>query len=289
MKVKFVSDYERSDKLLTRFKANYQIYDDSIQFTTENDYDFLVAFNRSDEPLKPGAKMITVVQEPSFSEAFAQGDSLTNSDYLIIHDRELFERVWGIKLGRKVIESPSFMFYHDRVDHSFYADVESIKKDRKLSMIVSSHHFGWANYLKRLGVLDRILQSDLDIDIYGRGWRIPDSRFKGELEFKHTGLLRYEYSVAIENSNEKNYISEKFTDCILCNTVPIYNGAPNIAEVYDEREFKQIGLDDPNIVDHIRQIISQPASGTKNNKSKYEKDLNLYSKLKEIVFSSKSK
>lgn len=284
MKVKFFSDYEVSEKLLDRFKANYEVYDNDIEFTINDDYDFAVAFNRADGHHKKDAKLITVVQEPSFSEAFAQGDSLTNSDYLLIHDVERFESVWNVKLGRKVIESPAFMFYHDRLDHRFFNQVENVKKQRKISMIVSSHHFPWANYHKRLGILEQILRSDLDIDIYGRGWKIPDDRFKGELVHKCDGLLPYEYSIAIENSNEKNYISEKFFDCVLCNTVPIYNGAPNIREVYDERYFRTIDLDDKEIVTKIKQIIADPSPGAIVNKDIYCKKYNLYTKLKEIIF-----
>lgn len=284
MKVKFFSDYEVSEKLLQRFRANYDVYDDALEFTTGDDYDFAVAFNRADGHLKPGTKLITVIQEPTFSEAFEQGDSLTNSDYLIVHDKSLFEKVWKVKLGKKVIESPAFMFYHDRVDHHFYEGIENLKKDKKISMIVSAHHFKWGNYLKRINVLQQILLSDLDIDIYGRNWSIPDDRYKGQLEYKYTGLLRYEYSIAIENSHERNYISEKFFDCILCNTVPIYNGAPNIHEVYDERYFRTIDLDSPTIVDDIKGIIAQPSPGCLVNKEIYNKKYNLYTKLKEIIF-----
>ncbi|MCX2477770.1 glycosyltransferase family 10 [Pedobacter sp. MC2016-15] len=280
MKVKFFSDYAASEQLLDRFLANYDVYDDDLQFTTDVDYDYAVAFNRADGHTKSDAKLITVIQEPTFSEAFLQGYSLTNSDYLIVHDRTLFEKVWKVTLGKNVIESPAFMFYHDRVDHKFYDGVEHIKKQKKISMIVSSHHFKWGNYLKRINVLDQILKSDLDIDIYGRNWYINDDRYKGE---QHVGLLPYEYSIAIENSHEKNYISEKFFDCVLCNTVPIYNGAPNISDVYDQNYFRTIDLDSPSIIDDIKAIISKPSPGALVNKDIYTKTYNLYTKLKEII------
>lgn len=284
MKIKFFSDYTDSQTLLDRFKANYEVYDDELGFTVDDDYDFAVAFNRADESLKPDTKIITVIQEPSFSEAHQYKSYLAYSDYLLIHDPALFEKTWEIELLGNVIESPSFMFYDDRIDHSFFDNSEAFKKEKKLSMIVSSLSFSRGNYLKRLNLLGKILGSDLDIDIYGRGFNIPDPRYKGELDFKYKGLLPYEYSIAIENSNEKNYISEKFVDCILCNTVPIYNGAPNVGEVYDERYFRKIDLDSPTIIEDIREIISLPAPGTFVNKEIYKKKYNLYTKLKEIIF-----
>lgn len=284
VKIKFFSDYTDSETLLNRFKANYSVYDDALTFTTGEDYDYAVTFNRSNEPIKNGAKIITVIQEPSFSEAHQYRTSFSMSDYLIVHDAELFESTWNVGIMGRVIESPSYMFYDDRVHHSFFNGTENLKKEKKLSMIVSSLSFRWGNYIKRLNLLGKILESDLDIDIYGRGFKIPDDRYKGELQYKHTGLLPYEYSIAIENSNEKNYISEKFTDCILCNTVPIYNGAPNVSEVYDERYFRKIDLNSPTIIEDIREIISHPAPGTKVNKEIYSNQYNLYTKLKEIIF-----
>jgi len=284
MKVKFFSDYDTSENLLNRFKNNYDVYDNILGFTVNDDYNFAVLFNRSDEPIKPWAKIITVIQEPSFSEAHQYRTSLTNSDYLIIHDSHLFEEKYQIKLGGKVIESPSYMFYNDQIPYHYFDGVEQVEKQRKLSVIMSGLYFSRGNYRKRIALLEKILDSDLDVDIYGRGLDISDPRYRGPLVNKHSGLIPYEYSIAIENSNEKNYVSEKFIDCVLCNTTPIYNGAPNIKEIYDERYFRTIDLDSPRIIEDIRYIIKDRAPGSVVNKEIYKNKFNLYTKLKEIVF-----
>ena len=49
---------------------------------------------------------------------------------------------------------------------------------------------------------------------------------------KWDGLENYSYSIAIENESLKNYFSEKFTDCILARTIPIYYGCPNISDFF---------------------------------------------------------
>ena len=41
------------------------------------------------------------------------------------------------------------------------------------------------------------------------------------------------FSIAIENSQEANYISEKLIDCFLQKVVPVYWGAPNIEKFFD--------------------------------------------------------
>jgi len=284
IKIKFFSNYEQSKNLLHRFKHNYQIENDPFEYTLGEDYDYAVVYNRTDDVVRVDALTITVIQEPSWNEAHDVKTYLKNSDYILIHDPELFERTHQLKLGGHVIESPAYLFYHDHVDHSFFDGAETFKKSRKLSMIVSSLYRSRANYRKRIGVLEQILASDLDIDIFGRGLDIPDPRNKGELRYKHNGLLPYEYSIAIENSNEKNYVTEKFVDCALCSTIPIYNGAPNVADIYDARYFKTIVLESPTIVDDIKNIIAEPASLSTVNKNLYHQRYNLHTKLVEIVF-----
>ncbi len=59
----------------------------------------------------------------------------------------------------------------------------------------------------------------------GRGYKT--------LERQADGLAPYRYSVVIENVQERDYFSEKLIDAILCKTVPIYWGCPNIGDYFD--------------------------------------------------------
>lgn len=285
MKVRFFSNYDQSADLLERFIANYNVYDKMLTFTNANDYDYALVFNRTDDRLKPEAKIITIIQEPSWSPVHSNNPFLTNSDYLIVHDPQLFEDTYQIELGKKVFEAPAYMFYHDHIDKSFFIDAKAIQKSRKLSMIVSSINWNVGNYGKRLQLVRKILNSDLDIDLYGRGLDLSDERYKGALKYKYAGLLPYEYSIAIENSNEKNYITEKFVDCALCDTIPLYCGAPNISQVYNEKYFRTIDLDSPTIIDDIKAIIAKPATKPEldTNKNRYFQHHNLYKLIKDII------
>ena len=282
MKIKFFSNYDSSENLLNRFKLNYDIYDNELEFTIADDYNFAVVFNGAVDWIKPSARIITIIQEPSWS-ILPQDRFLTGSDYLLIHAPDLFEHTHQLKLGGEVLTSPAYMFYDDKIQRNFFDVATTIKKTKKVSMIVSALHYNIGNYIKRLNLLGKILESDIDIDIYGRGFNIPDERYKGEIEFKYEGLMEYEYSIAIENSNERNYVSEKFVDCVLCNTIPIYNGAPNIAEIYDQEYFKTIDLDSFTIIDDIKAILLNPANATNINKDIYFNKYNLYAKLKEVI------
>lgn len=66
-----------------------------------------------------------------------------------------------------------------------------------------------------------------DVAVMGRGYR--------PFVEKSEGLAPYRYSLIIENAREPNYFTEKLIDAILCRTVPIYWGCPNIADFFDTR------------------------------------------------------
>lgn len=74
------------------------------------------------------------------------------------------------------------------------------------------------------------------VDILGRGYK----PFKD----KSDGLAQYRYSVVIENDREPNYFSEKLLDCILCSTVPIYWGCPNLERFFDPDGIIQCASED---------------------------------------------
>ena len=65
----------------------------------------------------------------------------------------------------------------------------------------------------------------VDVALMGRGYQ--------PFEAKSDGLAPYRYSVVIENVRETNYFSEKLVDAVLCDTVPIYWGCPNLDDFVD--------------------------------------------------------
>jgi hypothetical protein len=48
-------------------------------------------------------------------------------------------------------------------------------------------------------------------------------------------LFDHQFSIAVENTKETSYFTEKIIDCLLTKTVPIYWGAPDIDEFFDIR------------------------------------------------------
>lgn len=97
-------------------------------------------------------------------------------------------------------------------------------KSRMVSLIASAKRDSEGHRLRH-AVVDWVRQSGQPVDIMGRGY-LPFER-------KSDGLAPYRYSVVIENVRERNYFSEKLVDAVLCGTVPIYWGCPNIDRFVD--------------------------------------------------------
>lgn len=84
---------------------------------------------------------------------------------------------------------------------------------------------------------------DHDVELLGLAYRPIDT--------KEEGLLDYRYSVVIENARETGYFTEKLIDCLLCETVPIYWGAPDIERYFDVR-----GMIICESAEEVRQAIA---------------------------------
>jgi hypothetical protein len=41
------------------------------------------------------------------------------------------------------------------------------------------------------------------------------------------------FSIIIENTQQKNYFTEKIVDCFLAKSIPLYWGCPNICDFFD--------------------------------------------------------
>ena len=97
-------------------------------------------------------------------------------------------------------------------------------KSKNLSLIASARQT-YEGHRLRHEMVDWLRTSGIDADILGRGYR--------QFAEKSDGLAPYRFSVIIENVREKSLFTEKLIDCLLCRTIPIYWGAPDIDEFFD--------------------------------------------------------
>lgn len=99
-----------------------------------------------------------------------------------------------------------------------------LTKTRHMSLIASAKRDSEGHKLRH-SMVEFVRSHPVDCEVMGRGYT--------PFEAKAEGLAPFRFSVVIENVREKNYFSEKLVDAVLCDTVPIYWGCPNIAEFVD--------------------------------------------------------
>ncbi len=241
MIIHFSCSWCDDNQLKNRILRNFTC-PENISLTTEGDFDYFVSFNYPTDTrwlFSVGrSKCFCFTMEPSTSQ------HIKNIEF------DDFNKVFHhTKTHDNVIETATMVLYHMTEDKSYF---NNIKKSKKLSFVVSNLR-GSQMYDFRTSLAEKMLETDVDFDMFGYGWNICDSRYKGPMASKSIGLVDYEYSIAIENSIEKNYSTEKISDCFVCDTIPIYYGCPNIDDIYDTRSF--VSLDISNPIEHIRQII----------------------------------
>lgn len=91
----------------------------------------------------------------------------------------------------------------------------------------------------RLQALEALEKANIPIDSYGSCHRNHDGQVN-----KVETLKRYKFSLAFENSNEEDYVTEKFFQSLVAGSVPVVVGAPNIQEFAPS----------PDSILHIREL-----------------------------------
>ena len=101
------------------------------------------------------------------------------------------------------------------------------------------------------GLRQRLVDQDpsLEIDLYGRGWRVPPGskaclrREAGKFadtEHARDVYARYTFALIVENCDADGYVSEKAYDALSVGTIPIYFGGTCPAWAVDGRKFEKL-------------------------------------------------
>jgi len=130
-----------------------------------------------------------------------------------------------------------------------------VKRPNIMSIMVSmKQHAPGHKY--RHALVQRILATDLPIDIYGNGSNeYTSNNIKGVFNDIEP-YQDYLFTISIENYQSNEYISEKALTPLMYNTVPIYLGAKNILN-YCKEPILLTGniIDDMNI---IKNVLENP-------------------------------
>ena len=149
-----------------------------------------------------------------------------------IHERHLRRLRWSHRRFHRVLtadenlleEIPNGLFLpfgSTWVPHWQNLD---LSKSADISLIASSKNY-LAGHKLRHTIVDWAVKKGVPVNVMGGGYK--------PFKKKSDGLASYRFSVIIENTREKNYFTEKLIDAVLCETVPIYWGCPNISDFID--------------------------------------------------------
>lgn len=164
---------------------------------------------------------------------------------------------WGVKgWGKWKEPNPSKFVYlgtHER-DHNnvewhlghTYSQLltTSPKKHKTLSTILTSKKID-RGHRKRIDFIRKVEARGIAIDVYGKCRKLGFKNYQRELPSyqKEDGIFDYKYTIACENTCERNYFTEKIIDCILGEALCFYWGCPNLEEFFPGA-FVRLDLED---------------------------------------------
>src|SRR4051812_16709717 len=203
--------------------------------------DYLIALNHVPQEMTvevARSNIWCVVQEPpdpSF-EWISKG---------ISHYGRVFTQDANLR-GKRITQTHGSLPWHVNRTYDELRAAPPPAKTRDLSWITSNLAAN-AGHRRRLAFLARLQAARVNFDLFGRGFQpLPD---------KWDGLAPYRYALAVENHSAPHYWTEKIMDCFLAGTMPIYFGAPNIADYFPRESFVWLDIGDPDAPQQVAEII----------------------------------
>jgi len=256
MKIKIFSSFCESQNCKSVFERlcetqlmkNYGA-DKEIYITNGDDYTHVIIMNTAMPRIKPEIPKSNVVglafEPPPFL-----GLTPLFLEYAKVHIGKYF-------IGEKYNLGEPFMEHYGYMWH--ITPLSYIPLKTKLCSIIISQKQQTRGHQYRHQLVKQILQSNLPIDIYGRGccyYTMLDSRIKGEF----TELEPYEsysFHVCIENLETNHYFSEKLVNPLLCENTPIYLGSRKIEEYFPNTIYKLSGNVDQDF-ELLKRLVENP-------------------------------
>lgn len=235
------SNYSYPDLLRQTPSSNGKWGDIQFTFDEVDECDFIVVLNHPTKDIKvrcrKGGKIL-LIQEPPYER----------NNYLISYF-PYFDKIicaFDKKYSPDIINIQAALPWLINKNYQQLLILPSMPDQKKdhISWVTSNSNVN-PGHEPRLRFLEILKQSNLNIDLFGRGIKPIDDKFDG--------LYPYKYTLAIENYSDNNYWTEKIADAFLAWTIPIYYGCKNIEDFFPENSYIKIDIHKP---DEAVRIIS---------------------------------
>jgi hypothetical protein len=133
-----------------------------------------------------------------------------------------------------------------------YKELELINKEFEVSFICGSK-----NAIEGQQLRQKVYSKQTEVGI-------PTKWFHTTTDPKEICFKNSMFHVAIENSQNQNYFSEKIVDAFLTKTLPVYWGCPNIGDFFDNK-----GIITFNNEDELINILNSLTEEDYNSRKEY--------------------
>lgn len=237
------ANFRQEDALFSYIKRYAQyadedfVYWDEFAFTTQHlhEPDALLVFNQPSSPITiccDAGKTIAMMMEPGNKQhhpwMYRGVHQYANVYSPVAHHTP--------NSKNKNVASHGYAGWFTEYEWPALVEMDVPLKTKSMSCI-SSDLMHFAGHKKRFHFVNETRRQLPSIDFFGRGICF--------LEDKMDGLLNYRYSIAIENSSQPFYFTDKINDCFLAYTVPLYYGCTNISKFFPAKSFVEIDIDHP--------------------------------------------
>ena len=223
------------------FDAKRFFQEKNISIGTINAYDDFtkcdyVVFLESDELLRGGffVKCVTHNLENKLI-LFSFEPTLHNKKRRVQNLLHYFKYV--LTWNDDFIDNKRVFKFKYPVYHPSYASLPESEPGARSKLLTSisgnQRHSNPLNlYRKRREIIDFFENNaNGDYEFYGKGWnKASFKNYRGTVDSKYHTFINYKFAICFENSRETGYITEKIFDCLAARTIPIYLGAPNVAD-----------------------------------------------------------
>ena len=199
------------------------------------DYDWLVVYDELKRPFEdlacPRERTILATCEPISIKGYSRHYT-RQFGHLLTNRPEAAERHPHYHLGRG--------YYRWFTNRNYPENVAAVlpPKAKTVSVVCSSKRMRGTRHFDRFRLVSALAEEISELDWYGHGVR----GFGCKCEV----MDPYRYHVVVENHIAAHHWTEKLADAFLCECLPFYAGAPDLAEDFPSDSFIPIPIDDPS-------------------------------------------